>query len=265
MGGCLYCVGRRRQVTVLSILYGNSTLHYLQFSKANAKLAELQRITGKRLYSFDTLSGSNCPFAKECKSQVVYQGEGKFKLIDGPHTKFRCFSASAEVLFPAVRNLRLQNSGLHSIAAQSVQLTVDTILPQIPHNAEIIRLSVGGDFSTQNYFDAWIKVCELRPEIEFYAYTKSLPFWVKRLGAIPRNLRLTASYGGYRDDLIGKHNLRSATVVFSEGEAKRLGLQIDHTDEIAYREGPSFALLIHGIQPAGSAAAQAIQTMKRKG
>jgi hypothetical protein len=79
---------------------------------------------------------------------------------------------------------------------------------------------------------------------------------------------LTASEGGSEDILIEKYNLRKAVVVYSEQAAAELGLEIDHTDEHAANPETAnhdFALLIHGIQPAGSEAAAAIREMKRNG
>jgi hypothetical protein len=85
----------------------------------------------------------------------------------------------------------------------------------------------------------------------FYAYTKALPFWVKRLGTIPPNFKLTASYGGTHDWMIPAYGLKSCRVVESIEEAQRLGLELDHDDSHAYSDKGDFALLIHGTQPKG--------------
>ena len=69
------------------------------------------------------------------------------------------------------------------------------------------------------------------------------------------------------DSPIGE-KLRSAKVVFSEAEAEKLGLEIDHDDSHAARPSlrdQDFALLIHGTQPAGSEAAKALKELKGKG
>jgi hypothetical protein len=76
-------------------------------------------------------------------------------------------------------------------------------------------------------------------------------------GVVFNNFILTASVGGKHDHLIENLGLRTAEVVFSEEEAKQKGLEIDHTDEHAAQPGGSFALLIHGTQPAGSEAGKA--------
>jgi hypothetical protein len=236
---------------------------YLQFSKANSKLAKLQKLTGKKVYSFDTLSGGvNCPFAKECNARVIYTENG-FRIQDGEHTKFRCFSASQEVIFPALRNMRLQNSGIRDVAFRDVSEAVDTIIYQFPKDCEILRWHVSGDISSLNYLDMMIQVANKLPSVEFYAYTKSIPFWIKRKDVIPANLRLTASFGGWRDDLISAHNLPYAKVIFNESEAN--DMPIDYTDELAYIGGQKFCLMLHGPQKSKSLAAQAWQRIKQSG
>ena len=49
----------------------------VKFSKANAKIEALKQVEslqkyleGKKVYSFDLLSGFSCPFAKECLSKL---------------------------------------------------------------------------------------------------------------------------------------------------------------------------------------------------
>ena len=75
---------------------------------------------------------------------------------------------------------------------------------------------------------------------------------------------LTASRGGKYDDLIDLHAWKEAIVVFSEEEAEELDLEIDHDDSHAAFGAEDFALLIHGTQPAGSAASEALKVIKKK-
>lgn len=82
---------------------------------------------------------------------------------------------------------------------------------------------------------------------------------------IPSNFRFTASYGGKLDALIAKHKLISAKVVFSVAEAEALGLEIDHDDSHAIKRTENFALLLHGCQPKGTPAADALKTLKKQG
>jgi hypothetical protein len=141
----------------------------------------------------------------------------------------------------------------------------------LPKNAGIVRIHVAGDFFNAEYMHAWYTMAMLNPTVLFYAYTKSLRYWLT-VNEFPilNNFVLTASYGGRDDHLIDDptFNLRYAKVVFSEKEAEELGLEIDHDDSHAARpskRNESFALLIHGTQPAGSDAATALKKLKGKG
>lgn len=238
----------------------------LKFGRGNAKLDALEKKLGKQVWTFSILSGFTCPYAKECESRAVEVG-GRLKIVDGKHTLFRCFSASQEALFRNVYNQRKYNWQTLLTAGNKPEVMAKMITDSLPKKAGVIRIHVSGDFFTKNYFQAWLMVAAANPGVLFYAYTKSLPFWVwaKDLDIIPKNFVLTASYGGHRDDLIEKHNLRYAKVVYSVGEARKLKLAIDHDDSHAAKPGKSFALLIHGAQPAGSVAGKAVRKLDGKG
>jgi hypothetical protein len=218
----------------------------------NAKLVKLLKakgINGRNAYTFSMLAGVACPGAKDCKSQAVVQSDGTMRIRDGKHTIFRCFSASQEVLFPAVYNQRKHNLDTIRACGNNLNKLIVAIDESLPQNAQLVRIHISGDFVTQNYFDAWCVVAKRRPNCQFYAYTKSLPFWVKRRYIIPENFVLTASRGGRYDYLIDGHNLREALVVGTIEQAEELGLPIDHTDELAMdRSVHKFLLLVHGSQ-----------------
>ena len=244
----------------------------LKFSKANAKTqalandAELaQYLEGnKKIYSLDLLSGWSCPHAKDCLSKAMVQDNGKRKIKDGKDTKFRCFSASQEVQYTNVYNSRKHNFDL--LRNLRYNDMYELINDSLPKNAGIVRIHVAGDFFSEEYMHAWYTVALNNPKILFYAYTKSLRFWLA-INEFPilHNFVLTASYGGRDDHMIDQFNLRSTKVVFSEAEAEELGLAIDHDDSHAAKPSlrdNSFALLIHGTQPAGSEASVALKELK---
>ena len=245
----------------------------LKFSKANAKIEALakvpelaQYLEGKRkVYSFDLLSGYSCPFASQCLSKATVQLDGKRKIKDGPKTEFRCFSASQEVQYTNVYNLRKANFDAIRKHPDSFDMC-KAIVNAMPDNAGIVRIHVAGDFFNEKYFKAWMMVAHLCPSRLFYAYTKSLKYWINNAERIPDNLILTASRGGRLDHLIDEHNLREAVVVYSEFSAQMKKLIIDHDDSHAARpslKNDSFALLIHGTQPKGTEAANALQNLRR--
>ena len=253
----------------------------MKFSAANTKLEKLYKLAtttlkkwlGKKIgrstakvYSFDILSGVDCPFAFNCKSQAEEQADGSRRIKDGPDTKFRCFSASQEVLFTNTYKSRKRNhDAIHALETSDDM--ADALCAVLPKDARIIRIHVSGDMFSHKYFMAWIKVAERNPEVLFYAYTKSLTYWVRSRDRVPFNLVLTASYGGRNDDMIAEYSLRSAKVVFSKPEAVDLGLEIDNDDSHACdptKANQDFALLIHGVQPKGSKAAEALKILKKE-
>ena len=252
----------------------------LQFSDANAKLSELYNVPeletwltdGRKVYSLDLLSGYSCPFARDCLSKAVPTGETtkagnpRLKIKDGPYTKFRCFSASQEVLLPNVYKRRQHN--FETLRHLQVNDMIHRLNQDKPKDLGILRFHVGGDFFNADYFFAALNLAMMNPDKLFYAYTKSLPYWMKYKDWADKidNFILTASRGGFYDDLIDQHNLRESVVVFSEDEAYERNLEIDHNDSHAAVpdwEYEDFALLIHGTQPKGTEAAEALKLLKK--
>ncbi len=247
----------------------------LKFSKANAKIEALSQVpelaaflvNKRKVYSLDLLSGYSCPFAEACLSKAVVGADGKRKIKDGPKTEYRCFSASQDVQYTNVYNLRKNN--FDTLRVLSRDEMIDRIGADLPANAGIVRIHVAGDFFSRDYMAAWYHVAKQRPDVLFYAYTKSIKYWVA-LSECPEldNFILTASYGGRDDFTIKAAGLRSAVVVYSEAEAERLGYEIDHDDSHAAMpslRNKSFALMLHGTQPKGSEAADALKILKSNG
>jgi hypothetical protein len=188
-----------------------------------------------------------------------------------------------------------------TLAANEKYITKTGI--KTPAGKGVLRVHVSGDFFSQAYFNAWMGAAKLFPDITFYAYTKSIPYWVKAKtdGIIPKNFKLNGSYGGSKDDLIRKNEFKFARVCFTKEEAENypyvdadkteliidsdgkeaqqywidengirteiVGLYVCEEDDIpAFRDNePPFALLLHGTQPKGSEAQSAIAAIKSEG
>ena len=236
----------------------------LKFSKATeqAKLKGIEAWLGYKpsVFTFSLPSGHTCPFALECLSKA---DRITGKIADGKETKYRCFSATTESYSSTTRAQRWHNFDI--LRRLDFEDMVIALHESMPSNVDICRVHVGGDFFNQRYFDAWLQVARLRPTTTFYAYTKSLPYWVARLGDIPANFVLTSSRGGRMDGLIDEVGLKVAEVVFSLEEAEEKGLPIDHDEYHAINNVGNFALLIHGTQPKGSKASDAMRNLKAQG
>lgn len=247
----------------------------LKFSEQNAKTRHLATIpelakylAGKRkIYSLDLLAGWTCPGARDCMAKV-YIHNGKRRLVDGPNTQWRCFAASLEVAYPNVYNVHKYNMDIVKGGKTDKQVA-QLILAALPKRAGIIRYHVAGDFFKLSYFKGAVLAAKARPDVLFYAYTKSLSH-LQRIGMMDPangvllpNFMVTASYGGEHDHLIPIMGVRSAKVVYSEADAGNL--PIDHDDSHAATMGGDFALLLHGVQPAGTPAAKALVELRGKG
>ena len=177
------------------------------------------------VYEWNLPAGHTCPFARDCKVSV--------DRISGKFTKecseFACYAGRSE-RYPAVRESRWRNLGHVKKGGEII----------IPEKAKHIRIHASGDFFSQGYFDMWLDICKKNSGVKFWAFTKSIRFWVKRINDIPENLILTASYGGFDDKMIIRHRLKSAIVVKSE---KDTALPIDTNDDLARIPNINFALL----------------------
>lgn len=179
------------------------------------------------VYEWNLPTGWTCPYARECLVKVD-KTTGKFQ---NKSDAYKCYAASAE-RFPGVRKMRWAN---FEYALKGGKII-------LPSDARAVRIHMSGDFFNQTYFDNWLNTAMVNPEIEFWAYTKSLKYWVARLQQIPMNLILTASYGGGEDWLIDKHNLKNVKVFRSASEIND-GRPIDTNDDYARIPDVNFALI----------------------
>ncbi len=232
----------------------------LKFKDANGKLKKMAKKLGVKLKTFTLPAGYTCPGAKDC---LAYADRKTGKVKDGKDTEFRCFMASLEATFPSLRAMVWENLEQLKLALQVGWMEcADLIDNSLPNKFDVMRVHVGGDYFSEEYFLAWREVAKRNPDKIFYSYTKSLHILEKY--ELPENFVFTASRGGKYDDFIDLNLWKEAVVVFNEQEAKELDLEIDHDDTHAAFGKENFALLIHGTQPAGSAAGEALKVIKKK-
>ena len=181
----------------------------------------------------------------------------------------------AEAMRPSVRKARWHNQYLirqvRDTAEDTTKSYIDIAnlisksMDAYPHR-DLIRIHESGDFWFEFYMKAWMRVARERSEQKFYGYTKCLDIWYQLRNEIPDNFYLTASYGGQLDHMLIKHPdvyKRIAYVVYTEEEAEKLGLEIDHDDSHCFGDKP-FAILVHGSQEAGSDASKAIAQRRKE-
>ena len=226
----------------------------------------------KGIWHFSLPSGYTCPGAKNCYTKV-HRKTGKIVDLQTPDENgdtFRCYAAMDEARYPSVNKARWHNFNLlkeETSSDMKVRLIVESIQASGLARGGTLRVHIGGDYYNQSYFNAWMKAASYFPNIVFYSYTKSVHFLVRYLekNKLPNNFVFTCSKGGKFDDLIPHSKVKSARVFFSKEEADSLGLNIDHTDDLAISGSDDFALVLHGSQPAKSKASKALSELKKKG
>jgi hypothetical protein len=117
----------------------------------------------------------------------------------------------------------------------------------LPKNVKVIRIHSSGDFFNKEYFNAWVKVCELNPGLTVYGYTKILDY-VK--ADKPINFKLVYSIGGIDDNklsgdvpsckVILKNELTSLPIICANKTDE------SHAEDYNYiLSGESFGLNLH--------------------
>jgi len=221
----------------------------LKFSFGNTKMKKLAnylRINKRQVASFDLPAGYTCPAARACRS---YAHRKTGKITDGKNAEFRCYAASGEALYTRARNNRWENFDSLREAGEN---TVALIESSLPKGLKVLRIHSSGDFFTKKYFDAWVEIARIHPEIIFFGYTKILPY-VKMNK--PDNFSLVYSFGGTMDALVTDEPVCYVVKTVEDGIMRGLPVScytnpVDDYDYIL--AGKSFAIALHGTQPKGS-------------
>ena len=225
----------------------------------------------KNTLTFSKNSGITCPGANECKAMAVMNEEGERSVKRFKDTKFTCYSASLEALYPSLYNLTRHNTSLLNEYIKKddfnglVQCFNVSLNKKRSKNINLVRWNQSGDIYSRFELEALKKVCELNKDLTFYFYSKNLILYPSNR-SIPKNMKITASYGGKYDYLIDRgYFKRFSKVVFSTNEAKLYNLPIDTDDTHAYMDkgANGFALLLHGTQEKNTKASEALKEIKR--
>jgi hypothetical protein len=191
------------------------------------------------VWEWNLPAGHACPYANACKMSSDRES-GKMK--KGPNMAFPCYAAMAE-RFPGVRDARWRN--YETVKGKSCQDMLRALLAAFPEGkARLVRIHGSGDFFSQDYFDAWLGLCRAMPNVQFWAFTKSIPFWLARIDEIPDNMALTASIDGTWDSVVKERGLRFGEVFPNRAAAKSAGLPVDDDDLLPSKRGPSFAMVL---------------------
>ena len=109
----------------------------------------------------------------------------------------------------------------------------------------ILAIHDSGDFYSVKYLAKWIQIAEYNKEVIFYAYTKSIKFFVDGL-LVPDNMKIIFSEGSKTDELINAREHRHARI-FKTSEALNAAGYIDasENDLQAITDNKKVGLIFH--------------------
>ena len=176
----------------------------------NAKLKKTSienkmRVMNFSLPAYKTITGQTvCPFAKDC---IKY-----------------CYAQKGNYKYPSVIK-GLNNRYELSKTADFVPKMNATIILERPTH---VRIHDSGDFYSPTYLQKWLDIATQNTNVIFYAYTKSIKFFIDGL-KLPKNLKIIFSEGSKTDNLINVNKHRHARI-FKSKELLNAAGYIDASD-----------------------------------
>jgi len=160
----------------------------------NAKMRKTSLENNTKIFNFSipaykTKGGKiTCPFADSCVKYCYAQ--------KGNYTRF-----------PIIQELMEKKYEL-SKTENFINLMNEEIQKK---KAKYIRIHDSGDFYSIKYLNKWIDIAIQNKEVIFYAYTKSIKFFINGL-QLPKNLKIIFSEGSKTDNLINVNKHRHARI-----------------------------------------------------
>ena len=176
----------------------------------NAKLKKTSienkmRVLNFSLPAYKTITGKTvCPFAKDC---IKY-----------------CYAQKGNYRYPSVIKGLNNRYNLSQTDEFVPQMNATIILEHPTH----VRIHDSGDFYSIAYLNKWVQIANDNKEVIFYAYTKSIKFFIDGL-KLPKNLKIIFSEGSKTDNLINTSKHRHARI-FKSKELLNAAGYIDASD-----------------------------------
>jgi len=194
----------------------------------NAKMKKTSKENKAKILNFSipaykTKSGkSTCPFAGGCQAYCYAQ--------KGNYTRF-----------PIVQEL-MEKKYLLSKQDNFPFLINTEIQKKKPTH---VRIHDSGDFYSPLYLQKWVDIANDNKEVIFYAYTKSIKFFVEGF-AVPTNLKIIFSEGSKTDNLINVNKHRHARIFKTSQELKSAGyIDASSNDLQAITDNKKVGLIFH--------------------
>lgn len=190
------------------------------FAKGNGKLP---------FYAFSSLAGLDCPQAGAC---LYADGKEENGVGSGFCYSFKAWRYPSAFFRQLVNSLRLRTKeGRDEIVAAWFAL---------PQGATV-RLYVDGDFASPEILAFWMRLCNARPDLRVYGYSKSwrlLLDYDKANGIWPSNYLLNLSSGGNGTE---EEKAAVSALPIARGEFVAVQTARDHGNAYQSRRNAGFA------------------------
>ena len=194
----------------------------------NSKMKKTSLKNNAKIFNFSipaykTKSGKvTCPFAAACVKYCYAQ--------KGNYTRFPIVKELMEKKY----EISKQNN-FNSLMNEEIK----------KKKATHIRIHDSGDFYSVKYLAKWIQIAEFNPSIIFYAYTKSIKFFVDGL-LLPDNMKIIFSEGSKTDELINAREHRHARIFKTSEELNEAGyIDASSNDLQAITDNKKVGLIFH--------------------
>ena len=170
----------------------------------NAKLKETSKKLELKIFNFSipaykSVNGETiCKYAKDCVKYCYAQKGNYTRYPKNNELREKKYELTKQSIFIGLMNIEIKKK-----------------------KADAIRIHDSGDFYSREYLKKWITIANDNPNVNFYAYTKSLPYF-KDI-TLPNNMDVIFSVGGYKDKTIDFSKDRHAQIFDNIEELHKAG------------------------------------------
>lgn len=160
-----------------------------------------------------------------------------------------CYALNGTYRFPNVRARHEANLAyvLDDLPGWEAQMTAEVAHRR--HTGGWVRIHDAGDYFTDAYLNAWLRVAAATPEVRFYSYTKEVARFRRLVeGRAPANFLWVYSYGGRQDRSLNDTVDRVADVFPDEQAMTDAGfVSQDASDLLAVTGPPRVGIPVNNI------------------
>ena len=194
----------------------------------NSKMKKTSLKNNAKIFNFSipaykTKSGKvTCPFASACVKYCYAQKGNYTRYPIVQEVQEKKYEISKQPNFNSLMNAEIKKK-----------------------KATHIRIHDSGDFYSIKYLQKWVQIAEYNKEVIFYAYTKSIKFFVNGL-LLPDNMKIIFSEGSKTDELINAREHRHARIFKTSQELNAAGyIDASENDLQAITENKKVGLIFH--------------------